>query len=390
MVAGFWFSGATVPPPSPQPTATRTPTTTPICPPGSKIIRKEAENAQLQAPMEPAYGGGASSCYYVHSDARDQGVAAFTFNVPECGAYNIWARGKGLGWNNNSFWWSMDGGEWLWWEIEPTSSGAWTWRWDNLGTIELDAGNHTLRFKCREALSRLDRVELSGDPSHQPKIVPCGTPTPTLEARPVSIPFVIKRHPGYFDDHFGDDDLDPRWTWINEDGSRWSLTDRQGFLRLVTHPGRVYEKNLLLQTAPGGDFQITTRVVFEPTSNYQIAGIVLYQDDGNFLVLGRAFCDAGFCVGNGIYFDWVEGGSPGGQSSILATTEKRKAYLRMVHTDGEYSAYYSEDASNWTLVGSHTPSSGVRLWRIGLAAAQDFAEEGLNADFDYFKVRLLE
>jgi beta-xylosidase len=147
----------------------------------------------------------------------------------------------------------------------------------------------------------------------------------------------------------------------------------------------VYEKNLLVQAAPAGDFDARTRLLFQPTSNYQIAGIVLHQNDENFLVLGRAFCDAGFCVGNGIYFDWVEGGTPGGQAGVLAVANPSEAYLRVVRQGNTYSGYYSPNGSTWTLVGSHIPGAGVDYSRVGVAAGQDQAHIGRNADFDWFR-----
>jgi hypothetical protein len=98
--------------------------------------------------------------------------------------------------------------------------------------------------------------------------------------------------------------LDSRWSWVREDPSRWSLTAHPGFLRLTTRQGELWPaNNLLVQNAPGGDYEIQSRVIFTPTQNYQIAGLLAYQDDNNLLTLGRAFCDTPppTCLNHAIY-----------------------------------------------------------------------------------------
>lgn len=189
-------------------------------------------------------------------------------------------------------------------------------------------------------------------------------------------------------DDFDSSSLHPLWSWVNEDPTKWSLTENPGFLRILTHWGGIGERNLLLQSAPTGDFEIGTRLIFTPTNNFQIAGVVLYQDNENYLVLGRAYCDAPppTCVGNGIYFDRVEGGSFVGSNFVTSTTAQGEAYLRVVREGGTYSGYYSEDSVSWTLIGSHTASGGVVLSGVGLTAAQDLEALEVPADFDFFEV----
>ncbi|NTV47766.1 MAG: DUF1349 domain-containing protein, partial [Chlorobiales bacterium] len=72
------------------------------------------------------------------------------------------------------------------------------------------------------------------------------------------------------------------------DAKKYWITS--GFLRIVTQSPI---QNVLVQPAPGADFEIRTRVVFTPTVNFQFAGLVLWQDELNNLKLGRAFCDLG-------------------------------------------------------------------------------------------------
>ena len=191
-----------------------------------------------------------------------------------------------------------------------------------------------------------------------------------------------------FRDDFSRPTLDAAWSWLTEDPADWSLTDRPGFLRILTNDQPVGSQNLLVQNIPTGDFEVRTRVLFEPTHNYQAAGLVFWQDTDHYLFFGRAFCDAEppTCVGNGIYFDLIEGGNFVGDNFSTTTSSQREAYLRMVRQGLTYTAYYSEDDVNWTLIGSHTPSESVAPWRAGSAAGGDLQDTRIPADFDFFEL----
>jgi hypothetical protein len=76
--------------------------------------------------------------------------------------------------------------------------------------------------------------------------------------------------------------LDARWSWPREDPTHWSLTALPGFLRITTQKGGFWGatnhvRNVLLQEAPAGDFDLQTRALFTPTDNIQAAGITVYQ-----------------------------------------------------------------------------------------------------------------
>jgi beta-xylosidase len=208
----------------------------------------------------------------------------------------------------------------------------------------------------------------------------------------VHLPIVLNRYRVLGGDDFSGTMLDPLWSWVNEDASQWSLTARPGFLRIMTHNGPVGAKNLLLQTAPRGDYAFTTRLSFWPTQNYQFAGLVLWQDADNYLMLGRAYCDSPppVCVGNGIYFDHIEADTYVGDNFSTSTIGQAEAYLRVIRRGSSYSGYYSEDGLNWTSIGSHTPSAGIELSSIGLTAAQDQHDIQIPADFDFFHMEVAD
>jgi len=185
-------------------------------------------------------------------------------------------------------------------------------------------------------------------------------------------------------DQFSGPPLDPRWIWIFEDPTHWSLTARPGFLRLITQQQDV---NLLIQDVPEVSFEIRAHELFAPTENYQIAGLYVVGDSNNYLKLGRAYCDSPSptCVGNGIYFDHIEGGSGVGSNYALATTITNEAYLRLVRVGSNFTAYVSTNGTTWTLVGTHTV--GFTPMRIGLTASNQGQDVGeIPADFDFFVV----
>ena len=60
-------------------------------------------------------------------------------------------------------------------------------------------------------------------------------------------------------------------------------------------------------------------------------------------------------------------------------------YLRLRRVGATYTAYYSADGENWTLLGEHEREFSQP--RIGLMAAQ--AAEQIPAAFDYFTLTSL-
>lgn len=184
-------------------------------------------------------------------------------------------------------------------------------------------------------------------------------------------------------DDFSSGILNSRWSWVREAPSYWSLVERPGFLRIRTQQTFASVNNLLVQDAPVGDYEITTRLLFTPVQNYQIAGLLIYLDDGNYMTLGRAYCDAPppICVTNGIYFDHTGGGG----NYAMTTPVQGEAYLKLVRRGMAYSGYVSTDGVAWTLVGVHT--AAVTLPKIGLRVSNQIeGASEIPADFDFFAV----
>ena len=135
---------------------------------------------------------GASACQYVYYDGGEAGSITVTTTVPDSGAYLLWARAMGLGWNQNSFWVSVDGAPPIHYEIGQFG-GQWTWGWEPVhaenqpvAPFTLSAGTHTVVFSNRENGSRLDALLLVNRSDYIPtEYLPCNT-TPT--ATPTNTP----------------------------------------------------------------------------------------------------------------------------------------------------------------------------------------------------------
>jgi len=134
--------------------------------------KEEAEAGRLTAPMRIGGDADASGCQFVYSPSGwSDGAVTFTFEVPRFGSYSLWARARGLSWNKNSFFVSIDNGDDIRFEIQPRN-GQWVWSWQrvlDLGILNhLSAGRHTLRFKAREQGAQLDAVLITNEPGFVP------------------------------------------------------------------------------------------------------------------------------------------------------------------------------------------------------------------------------
>ncbi|MEW5873151.1 MAG: FG-GAP-like repeat-containing protein [Chloroflexota bacterium] len=211
---------------------------------------------------------------------------------------------------------------------------------------------------------------------------PVAAPAPTTDMATTVSPFR--------DDFNGA--LSIGWDWIGEDPAHWNLTESPGDLRIILQPDGMGEgepTNLLVREAPGGNFEITTLVDFLPTSNFQFAGLLIYQSQGNAVQLGRAFAECSVsnkCLGNAIYFEMVEGGASGELNFGTIVKSETQAYLRLRREGTTYTGYYSENGTEWVIIGVHESNIVPRY--VGLIAAQAYQSE-TTADFDYFTIYLL-
>jgi hypothetical protein len=195
---------------------------------------------------------------------------------------------------------------------------------------------------------------------------------------------------GPFRDDF-EGSLDPGWSWLQGDFSGWTLSNMPGWLRLnlstgsfrgATPPG-----NLLVRPAPSNDFDLKAWLRFSPIRNFEFAGVVVVFDDHSVLQFGRGYCQgsagSGGCIGDGLYFDNLQDGSPVGGNFATQSYLGVDYLLRLQRQGSSYSASYSPDDSAWVSLGSHSVDRPPVS--VGLIAAQ--AETpGNYADFDYVEI----
>jgi len=144
----------TLPPPPPPPP-----------PPGQVVYYVEPEDESLVAPMTDKGNDDASNHKYVESTVNEEGTVTFTLDVPEGGTYFFWARVKAIDGFHDSFYVSADGGsedifdcaagnqspDFQWSRVNGRSSG-------DPRMFNFSAGNHTLKFRGREAGTSLDML----------------------------------------------------------------------------------------------------------------------------------------------------------------------------------------------------------------------------------------
>jgi beta-xylosidase len=239
---------------------------------------------------------------------------------------------------------------------------------------------------CGPSAEQISTMTASAWTPTQP---PTDTPVPTDTPAPTDTPTPTTPPPFPFRDDF-DGKLADSWKWLGEDATHWNLTDTPGFVRIIAQGtnigGDAEPINFLVHAAPAGNFEIETFVKFEPKTNFQFAGLLVYEGQGKALGYGRAFAQCNFppCKGNALYFDNpTQQGAPNFVTPIANPSE---VYLRIRREGNTYTAFYSEDASNWIQIGQHT--SEISPAYVGLIASQAY-EEQIPADFDYFSIQAL-
>lgn len=204
------------PPPPPAPTPVPPPPApTPVPPPppaGPAYVYMEAESGSLVSPMTIGSDANAFSGQYVTTPTTDSGSDTITFNAPSAGNYVIWGRVLAPDSVLDSTYVSVDNGtEQIYDMAEGTWSGSWQWSQvrqrlnNNPATLQqrvfnLSAGSHTVKFRGREAGSKLDRVLITNDLSFVPTASPTPTPPPPPAPTPVPPPPTNQPVEGNFDE----------------------------------------------------------------------------------------------------------------------------------------------------------------------------------------------
>ena len=204
-------------------------------------------------------------------------------------------------------------------------------------------------------------------------VPPTATKTPTPTATSPA---------GAYDDEFTSGTLAGKWSWIRQDAPNWSLTARSGYMRIISQSGDIngatnVAENILLETAPAGDFTVIVKLDGKPTANYAHGGIIVYQDDDNYVKVVRLYWD-----GNVFQLARETGGVMASQQQATDSIGSTVSYLKVVKSGTSYTGYYSADGITYSQVGTAQTASLSNI-KIGFVS---MAGTGLNADFDYIHV----
>jgi hypothetical protein len=178
-------------------------------------------------------------------------------------------------------------------------------------------------------------------------------------------------------------ELQPGWTWENEDKTKWEITD-DGFLEikgghdsLITHNQQV---NLLWHELPDEDFSVSVHLATDPRENFQQAAIFLYEDPQNYVTINRGYC--GPCGGSGFYMDYKIGGSKG---TYRVSSTKTDVYLKLESKDKIISGFYATQPDKWIRLGRFGNFFSFKKVGLGVTNGADTKVKILGK-YDWFEI----
>ena len=198
-----------------------------------------------------------------------------------------------------------------------------------------------------------------------------------------------------YDYEFNGPSLNTRCTWLNEDPTRWSLTTAPGHLRIIATRNdmvpacRSQARNLLLQDAPTGNFELQTKVAINPTQNFQQAVPIIFSDVNNYVKMEVAWNGQDY-GGQAAELVLVEGGVISNQRPWLSIDLGQPAFLKLSRSGNRYTGSYSVDRQIWRSIGTIT-TNVIANPKIGITAYTScyYSPPDIPADFDFFRVSSL-
>lgn len=186
----------------------------------------------------------------------------------------------------------------------------------------------------------------------------------TLETNTYYLNFDVKS----VSDEFNGSSISSQWKWIRENPSNSSLSQKPGFLAITSEVGDVSEgtnnaKNILLQST-NNDWVIETKLVASRIpSQPENAGIIVYGDDDNFVkLMFRAVIKTTRMGRPGdplppgtVDLIMEENGITKSMGSInlqKPIINNNPLILRLEKKGSLYTAYYSMDGDEFTLLGN--------------------------------------
>ncbi|NVN91844.1 MAG: right-handed parallel beta-helix repeat-containing protein [Desulfuromonadales bacterium] len=196
--------------------------------------------------------------------------------------------------------------------------------------------------------------------------------------------------------------MSPNWFVVNEELGNYSLTDHSGYLRIKTTPTNFWgntnnAKDLFFVALPSGvnQFVATAKLLFpdtlslSPNQNFQQGGVTFMSDKNGAPDLDN-YVRAQYAFDSGRRFETAYdiNGAPGEYKggTIDSITSTTPVWIRIIRKTTEYTAEYSLDGSNYTLITSMIGPWDISF--VGLHALNGDQSPALSipVDVDYFEV----
>ena len=197
--------------------------------------------------------------------------------------------------------------------------------------------------------------------------------------------------------------LSDEFTGTSLEASRWTTVIRQnqdlsmhdGALHIPTSNTDIYgtnpgtTNNIVLQNAPSGAWQATTKVTLAARDSYQQAGLVLYGDDNNYakiVLQARGTADQANRV---FQFIREDAGDPhevaASNTAQLGAAFPDTAYVRLTSDGTSITAAYSANGTTWTTMSETKALAGISNPKIGLLSLSGSGVHPvIDAAFDWF------
>ena len=191
-------------------------------------------------------------------------------------------------------------------------------------------------------------------------------------------------------DEFDGSALGCQWSIVRPNASKYAVGG--GALKITTENGDLYggggsAKNLILQGAPSGAWEATTKVTLDARDGSQQGGMLLYANDDNYVkvvLLARQ---------NQRWFEIVQeiNGQPRYDAALdrlnVGAEYPTTFYVRLTQAEGTVVAAASPDGTNWTPIGRTADASSFASPRVGVTAVTNDDNHVTDASFDYFRIQ---
>jgi len=205
---------------------------------------------------------------------------------------------------------------------------------------------------------------------------------------PQKFPSGTKPFPIAKSDEFNYQKLERKqWILFNEVPKTHKI--KNGKLVVTTLDGDVHHersdtKNLFLQYAPLGDFEIETKVFFNPEQNYEQASLFIWQNHNNYLRLSYVFDNE-----PKIEVGYEKEGEFKSQSFpfSIKNPDKDVVYLKIKKTKNHYDFYFSKNGNEWEKIKKRVDTAFNNI-KIGINATAAVSQRNIVAEFDYFRIKI--